>query len=333
MNLNSLERCATMALEAITREYPYHLSHRLKGPETITAPKALTPVFCGAYDWHSAVHGHWVLARMLKRAPDAGHANHWADALSHSLQPDKIERERAYLADHPGFERPYGIAWLLCLAAELVAHPHPTALRWREALAPLSALCADQLMSWLPKLPFPNRTGTHNQTAFSMALAWDWATQTKTDGAVTLLEERARDFFLEDRDYPLHHEPGGEDFLSASLGAAWMMTRVLQDPVEFERWLDRVMPDLGISGVLVPARCPDRTDGRLAHLDGLNLSRAWMLMSVADALPKTSPRLTELHRLAAIHRERGLESISGNHYAGTHWLGTFALYLEEHTTE
>jgi len=331
MKIDELTRFARLALGAIHREYPYHLSHTLFEEGSITSPRALTPAFYGAYDWHSAVHGHWVLARVMRRAPGSEIARACRAALAQSLKAANLQAECAYLERRPGFERPYGLAWLLTLTAELHTHDDPEALAWREELRPLERVAVNHLARWLPKLTHPTRSGTHSQTAFSMTLVWDWATRVGDEERLGLLAERAEAFFGKDRDYPLHLEPCGEDFLSASLGAAWLMTRVY--PVEtFRSWLDRVMPELGRGFGFAPVSTRDRTDGRLAHLDGLNLSRAWMLQDIRAALPERDPRRAPLETMAQEHRQAGLRSIADEHYAGAHWLGTFGLYVLDRAT-
>jgi len=331
MKTHDLSHFARLALDAVHREYPYHLSHTFFESESLSEPRDLTPAFYGAYDWHSSVHGHWVLARVLRRAPDSEIAPACRAALDQTLCPEKLSREHAYVARRPGFERPYGLAWLLTLAAELHTHEDPASPAWRRAIRPLEKVAAEHLATWLPKLTHPTRCGTHSQTAFSMALAWDWAGCVGDESLASLLRERAETFFGADRDYALHLEPSGEDFLSPSLGAAWLMARVYSTD-RFLTWLDRVMPELNRSFVFQPVTSGDPSDGRLAHLDGLNLSRAWMLHALIASLPDGDPRRDPLAAMAEAHERAGMESLSGEHYAGAHWLGTFGLYLVDRPT-
>ncbi|HEX9186257.1 MAG TPA: DUF2891 domain-containing protein, partial [Vicinamibacteria bacterium] len=227
------------------------------------------------------------------------------------------------------FERPYGLAWLLQLAAELREWGSPEARAWAEALAPLERASAARLREWLPKLTRPIRIGEHSQTAFALGLVLDWARVAGDRETETLVLSRARDFYGADRDCPLAYEPSGEDFLSPCLGEADLMRRVLA-PTGFAPWLSAFLPGLpkdGSSGWLAPGVVTDPTDPKLAHLDGLNLSRAWMLEGVARALPEDDPRLASLWAAAAVHREKGTSAVTGEHYEGGHWLGTFAVYL------
>lgn len=315
-----------MALGCVDQAYPNQIAHRMAGDEDARPPRALTPAFYGCYDWHSAVHGHWLLARAIRFAPQ------YADAararLAAHLTEAKLAAERAYLEPRAGFERPYGIAWLLTLhleLAELQGAGDPAGAL-AETLAPLAELCASRFDGWLPKLRWPTRSGTHAQTAFSLGLALDWA-------AANDPARRARWSALAeqlhggDRDLPLHLEPAGEDFLSASLAAADLMRRV-REAGDFAAWFDRALPDFAPPD---PVEVVDAADGRLAHLDGLNLSRAWMLERVGAALSQAGhPGAEQALASAAVHREAGLRGTLANaetHYAGSHWLGTFAMVL------
>jgi hypothetical protein len=315
-----IDRFARLALDCVHREYPNHISHLLRNDDDVRPPRALTPAFYGCYDWHSAVHGHWVLAVAAREAESEAVRIACREALARSITPSNIAAEVAYLAARPTFERPYGLAWLATLYAEL--EPEFAAI-----LAPLVEVAAAHLRRWWSKLSSPIRSGTHSQTAFAMGLLLEaWTRTGRTDDAAQIVE-RARTFHLRDRDLPIHLEPDGEDFLSPSLGVADLMSRIL-DPPRFAAWLDRAIPALGRDGsLLVPATVSDPTDGRLAHLDGLNLSRAWMLRTIARALPDRDPRIAVLERLADAHRERGLASVGSENYEGAHWLGTFATRL------
>jgi Protein of unknown function (DUF2891) len=224
-----------------------------------------------------------------------------------------LTAEAAYMSSRKSFERPYGLAWLLQLGVELRESKSPLA----EHLAPLEAVAIERIKTWLPKLSHPVRTGEHSQTAFALGLMLDAARQAKDDAFAGLLAQRARDFYFNDTRAPLNYEPGGQDFLSPALAEADIMRRVLAPP-EFAKWFRRFLPKVQ----LTPAVVTDPTDGQLAHLDGLNLSRAWMLEGIASAYPKP-----ELIRLAAAHREAGVKAVSNVHYEGAHWLGTFAMYL------
>ena len=271
----------------------------------------------------------------LTEDPDAAWAREARSALGRSLTAENLAAERRYLMGEgrETFERPYGLAWLLQLAAELRGWDDPEAQAWSESLRPLEAAAADRLRSWLPKLSHPIRTGEHSQTAFAFGLALDWARSAGDDDLERLLTERSRALYLGDRDCPLGYEPSGQDFLSPCLAEADLMRRLLV-PAEYAAWLGRFLPDVPLPGEpgadgswLVPAVVTDPTDGKLAHLDGLNLSRAWMLEGIAAGLPADDPRRGALLAAAAEHRRSGLASVTGAHYEGGHWLGSFAAYL------
>jgi hypothetical protein len=325
------ERFARLALDCVHREYPNKIAHVLQSDEDVRPPRVLTPAFYGCYDWHSSVHGHWLLARLAHSFPDAGFAKEARAALAVSLTPANIAAEVAYLRG-PGrtsFERPYGLAWLLGLAAELRGWDDPQAREWAGILEPLEIESAQRIAAWLPKLQYPIRSGEHSQTAFAFGLIADW-TQVRGDvGLARLLEERARRYYLADRDCPLRYEPSGEDFLSPCLAEADFMRRMLPTR-EFAEWLGGFLPDLPTDGRadwLAPGIVTDRSDPKLAHIDGLNLSRAWMLEGIASRLPEKDRRRASLEAAARAHAAAALPAVTGEHYEGGHWLGTFAVYL------
>ncbi len=324
-------RLASLALECVHREYPNKIAHVLNDDGDARPPRELTPAFYGCFDWHSSVHGHWLLVRLARQYPDAETTEASRAALASSLTLENVLAEVEYL-EAPGrdtFERPYGLAWLLQLAAELREWDDPGARRWRDALAPLEALAAERIREWLPKLTYPIRSGEHSQTAFAFGLILDWARIAADDEMVTLLERRIGDYYFADYDCPLRYEPSGQDFLSPCLAQADLVRRV-KDPVDFADWLHRFLsgiPDDGGAGWLEPAVVTDPTDGKLVHLDGLNLSRAWMLEGIAAGLPARDGRRPALLAAAEAHRASGLSSVTGETYEGGHWLGTFAAYL------
>jgi len=322
-------RFAGLALACVHREYPNKVGHVLFGDDDVRPPRDLTPAFFGCFDWHSAVHGHWLLVRLVRTFPEADFAKPARAALSHSLTEANMAGELKYAEKRPGFERPYGLAWLLQLAAELRQWEDEDARKWAATLEPLEQLVARRLIEWLPKLSHPIRSGEHSQTAFAMGLALDWARATNDASAERVLESRARDFYGDDESCPLAVEPSGHDFLSPCLGAADLMRRVLP-PNGFAAWLSRALPEIPTDGTtawLEPVAPSDRRDGKIAHLDGLNLSRAWMLEGIASGLPKGDARTPALIAAARAHREAGLSAVTGEHYAGGHWLGSFATYL------
>jgi len=325
------ERFARLALACVGKEYPNKISHVLSGDSDVKPPRELTPAFFGCYDWHSAVHAHWLLARLARTMPDAPFAPEARAALGRALTPANVAAEVRYLEGdgRVSFERPYGLAWLLQLAAEIRQWPSLEARAWSATLEPLEKAAADRIGTWLPKLSRPIRIGEHSQTAFAFGLVLDWA-RAAGDGARTrLLESRIRELYAADRACPLAYEPSGEDFLSPCLGEADLMRRILP-PREYAAWLGGFLPGLprdGSARWLAPAVVTDPGDPKLAHLDGLNLSRAWMLEGMAAGLPAGDRRLASLRATAAAHRMAGLRAVTGAHYEGGHWLGTFAVYL------
>lgn len=327
----ALERYARLALDCVEREYPNKIAHVLNSDADARPPRALTPAFYGCLDWHSAVHAHWMLARFARARPHSAIAPLARTALARSLTPTRIAGEVAYL-DGPGrtsFERPYGLAWLLQLAAELREWDDPDAQAWTRALAPLESLAADRLRHWLPRLTYPIRSGEHSQSAFALGLAFDWARTRGDTRLEELIRGRAQAHHAGDQGCPLAWEPSGQDFLSPCLAEADLMRRVLPAG-EFAAWLSAFLPGLPVAAQpdwLPPARVSDRSDPKLAHLDGLNLSRAWMLEGIAAALPVADARRATLQAAASAHRDTALAAVTGEHYEGGHWLGTFALYL------
>ena len=329
--VSAVARFAALALECVHKEYPNKISHVLAGDADAQPPRLLTPAFYGCYDWHSSVHGHWLLARLARLYPDAPFAQLARAALARSLTPANITAEVQYLRG-PGrtsFERPYGLAWLLQLATELHEWGIPEARGWSAAMEPLEREAAARLTAWLPKLTRPIRVGEHSQTAFGFGLALDWARARGDRAFEALLVTRAREFYERDRACPIAYEPSGEDFLSPCLAEADLMRRIL-DPAAFAAWLGVFLPEVTRDTPvtwLEPGIVTDPSDPKLAHLDGLNLSRAWMLDGIVQGLPAGDPRRAVLAGTARVHRETGLRSVTGEHYEGGHWLGTFAVYL------
>ena len=328
----SVARFADLALACVHREYPNKIGHVLQSDEDARPPRELTPMFYGCFDWHSAVHGHWLLARLCRLYPEASFVPRARAALAQSLTAENARGELRYLKgkNRGSFERPYGLAWLLQLAAELEEwqKSDPAVRPWRKALAPVEALAAKRFKSWFPKLSHPIRTGEHSQTAFAMGLVLDWARSCEDREMEELIEKRAKDYYLKDRMGNLAFEPGGQDFLSPLLAEADLMRRVLPKAA-FAAWLGSLLPGLPMDGglLMVPAVVTDKADGKLAHLDGLNLSRAWMLEGIVRGLPKGDPRRLGLENSALAHRESGVLAVSKEHYEGGHWLGSFAVYL------
>ncbi len=323
-----------LALDCAVQEYPNKIGHTMQSDADQGTPRSLHPAFYGCFDWHSSVHGHWLLARFARLYPEHEMAAEARTVLNGNLTPELIDVEVEYLLaeGRTSWERPYGLAWLLQLALELREWENEgsaDARRWAAALGPLEDACVVRLENWLPKLTYPIRTGEHSQTAFAFGLVLDYA---RTAGDTTLTDlviQTTRRLYAPDTDSDLRYEPSGQDFLSPILAEADLMRRVME-PREFGIWLGGFLTDLPSghdSSWLPTATVSDRSDGKLAHLDGLNLSRAWMLEGIATGLPPGDPRQSALTAAAFFHRETGLKAVTGEHYEGGHWLGTYAMYL------
>lgn len=323
-------RFAALALACVQKEYPNKIAHVLNSPADIKAPHELTPAFYGCYDWHSSVHGHWLLARLVRELPNAEFAKPAMAALEANITPAHIAGEVAYLngTGRETFERPYGLAWLLELAAELRETKTPRAATLSAALEPLERAVVTRLKAWVPKLAYPIREGEHAQTAFSFGLMLDYA-RANDPALAAMVDAKVREFHLKDRDCPMSYEPSGQDFLSPCIAEADVMRRVLA-PNELAAWLTAFLPKIPTtsSAAWLPIGVvTDKSDGKLAHLDGLNLSRAWMLEGIAAGLPANDRRRGALLAAAAAHAQSGLAAVSGEHYEGGHWLGSFGTYL------
>jgi hypothetical protein len=324
-------RFARLALRCVGKEYPNKVEHVLNDAGDVQSPRALHPAFYGCYDWHSSVHGHWLLARLLRLYPDLPEAQEIRRALGANLTAENVRAEIEYFRA-PGrqsFERTYGWAWLLKLEEELRGRDDADARRWAASLQPLADLIAQKYVEFLPKQNYPIRTGVHPNTAFGLALAFDYAKSSGDRRLEGLIAERSRTYYLKDSDYPAAWEPGGEDFLSPALTEADLMRRVLS-PQGFRRWFRAFLP--GISrgepaGLLKPAVVSDRTDPKLVHLDGLNLSRAWCMRSIASALSPRDPARKVLADAARLHAADALAHVASGNYEGEHWLATFAVYM------
>jgi len=331
MDGSTVENFANLALHCIHQEYPNKIGHVMQSDDDVAPPRKLTPAFYGCFDWHSSVHGHWLLTRLSKLYPDAEFSAVAKAGLGQSLSAERLAGDAAYLAGEgrASYERPYGLAWLLCLADELHTWDNEDAQQWSKNLAPLEAEAANRIRAWLPKLYYAIRTGEHSQTAFAFGLILDWAETVEDEEMVTLVKGTSLRFYLEDRACPLSYEPSGQDFLSPCIAEADLMRRILP-PRQFASWLDEFLPQIpteGSSNWLPIGVVTDRADGKLAHLDGLNLSRAWMLEGIRAGLPEDDPRRAALKAAADTHSTSGLASVTGEHYEGGHWLGSFATYL------
>jgi hypothetical protein len=322
---------ARAALGHVAREYPGKLDHVLTGPADLVTPAALHPIFFGSFDWHSCVHAYWLLARLLRRCPDLAEAARIRDRFATSFTRDNVAVELAYLSrPFTGtFERPYGWAWLLKLAAELHVHPHGEAAHWSAALQPLAEAFARRFLDFLPKARYPIRSGVHSSTAFALTLAMDYAQTCNDVELAEALTRAAHDWYLDDADCQAW-EPGGDDFLSPCLIEAECMRRTLP-PEQFGVWFKRYLPRLAQReprALFQPVFASDRSDGKIAHLDGLNFSRAWCWSLLAGALPESDPRVVLMRDVAAEHREASIKHIAED-YMGEHWLATFAMLAFE----
>ena len=319
-------RFACLVLAGVNREYPNKLDHVINGQEEVRSPRELHPAFFGCFDWHSAVHGHWLLARILRMFPEGQAAGQIRAALSKSLTPRNIGIEIAYLSrpNSGSFERTYGWAWLLKLAEEISRCTHASVEGsggWLDALWPLAEAFEHRFLNYLPRAEYPIRTGVHPNTAFALAFAHDFAAHFGRTELRLLVDMKAEGYYLGDVDYPAHLEPSGADFFSPALMEADLMRRVL-DRDAFSAWFIRFLAGAARAEprcLFEPAGVSDRSDLQIVHLDGLNLSRAWNLRNVGNALG------LDLRAAAARHIDASLPHVASGSYAGEHWLATFAM--------
>ncbi len=326
------DRFAALALKCIQQEFPNKISRTTDNAEAIGRPRKIFPTFYGCFDWHSAVHGHWLLVRLLNIGPqDAAWRDDAVKKLDENFAPENLAGEVANFARpaRGSWERPYGLAWYLQLTTELRQWQSPQAKIWLERLKPLEADIVQSLKDWLPKLAYPIRLGTHNQSAFAFGLMLDWAREVKDTEMEALIVSRSLAFHEHDVDCPLAYEPSGEDFLSPCLMEADLMRRILSTK-EFSTWLADFMPGIpkdGSGDWLAPGIVHDASDGKLVHLDGVNSSRAWNLYNLARSLPQGDSRKGALVAAAEVHAKTGVAAVSDEHYSGSHWLASFATYL------
>jgi hypothetical protein len=322
---------AALALKCVTREFPNKPEHVINNDSEVKGPKVLHPAFYGCYDWHSSVHGHWMLIRLLKTFPSLPESRQIREALNANLTAENIQQEVAYMKqpNRQSFERTYGWAWALKLAEELHTWNDSDGKRWAQNLQPLAETLSQFYRTFLPKQTYPIRTGVHPNTAFGLAFALDYAKTVGDTELESLLDERSRAYFANDADYPGAWEPGGEDFFSAALMEADLMRRVMK-PQEFATWFHKFLPGVekgNPASLLQPAIVTDRTDPKLVHLDGLNLSRAWCMRSIGKALPEKDPARKFLLVSAEKHAAAALAHVASGDYAGEHWLASFAVFL------
>ena len=331
MTLEQANGFVKLALAGIDREYPNKTSHVTTGPDDRKSPREMHPVFYGHYDWHSSVHGHWMLLRLVKEFPEAPFAKEVRGIIGGRFTKENLEAETAYfrVKDNRSFERMYGWAWALRLALELRTWDDPEARKWQENFSPLEKEIVAMAKEYLPKLDWPVRCGFHPETAFPLGQMLDYARQTGDSDFEQLLIAKSRAFYGKDRAYPAAYEPSGNDFFSPGLNVADLMRRVLPAD-EYSTWLTGYFPDLakGEAGdLLTPVKVSDPTDPQLIHLAGLNLTRAWTMRGIASVLPDTDSRKKVLLDSAARHADAGLAMVASGHYEGEHWLASFAVYL------
>ncbi len=331
LNQPGASRFARLALKCVRKEFPNKPEHVMNDKSDVSSPSTLHPAFFGCYDWHSSVHGHWMLVRLLRRFPTLPEADEIRNALNANLTRENIQTEVAYLKqpNRQSFERTYGWAWLLKLGEELYVRKDADGRRWLENLQPLVDALVERYIAFLPKQNYPIRTGVHPNTAFGLAFALDYAKAAGNEKLISLIVERSGTYFGGDSNYPASWEPGGEDFFSPALLEADLMRRVLK-PEEFQRWFRRFLPRLNRlepKTLLRPAVVTDRTDPKLVHLDGLNLSRAWCMQSIARTFPQNDPTRKVLVESARLHARDALAHVASGDYAGEHWLASFAVYM------
>lgn len=322
---------ARLALAGIAREYPNKPADVLEGPVDVRPTREVHPAFYGCYDWHSAVHGHWMLVRLLRRFPGMPLEAEVRAAVAANLTAGNLQAEaRSFLRpEAKSFERPYGWAWLLKLAEELHDWDDPQGRQWLDNLQPLVDVIVSRALDYFPKQTYPTRSGVHSNTAFGLAFALDYARAVGHRELEALLVERSTAFFGTDERLPVAWEPGGADFFSPSLMEADLMQRVLS-AAAFREWLARALPDVAAGGpasLMTPAVVTDRGDPQIVHLDGLNISRAWCMRRIAAAFPTGDPIRRVLDEAAAAHAAAAVPHVTSGDYAGEHWLASFATYL------
>ena len=324
INIEEANRLAQLPVECIETEYPNKLGQTIGGDSDLKSPKTLHPAFYGCFDWHSAVHGHWSLVKLLKEFPELENSEQLKKKLLSNISKRNILKEVKYFhGEHnKSYERTYGWAWLLKLAEEIHTWDDETARQLETNLQPLTDLIVEKYIEFLPKLNYPVRVGTHSNTAFGLSFPYDYAVTTKNDSLKSMIVDRAKDFYLKDQDCPMGWEPSGFDFLSPCLEEAALMKRVLGRD-EFDKWMSDFMPNLENKDFeMEPGEVSDRSDGQLVHLDGVNFSRAWNLNKIAE----NDEKYHHLANVANMHINHSLPNIVGDSYEGGHWLGSFAIY-------
>ena len=340
LNQTQASYFSQLALKCARKEYPNKLDHTMNSEGDVKPPQSLHPAFYGCYDWHSSVHGHWLLAHLLRLYPELPEAAKIRETLDTNLTTKNIKIENEYFltSGRASYERPYGWAWLLKLHEELNSWNDADAQKWFKALQPLADTIIKKYIDFFEKQTYPIRVGTHFNSAFGLSFALDYVNAVKSKDpeeqqVLAKLKERivdsSRRYFASDANYPATWEPGGDDFLSGSLIEADLMRRVLS-PAEFRLWFRRFLPGIANGrprNILNPAIVSDRSDPKIVHLDGLNLSRAWCMRSIASSLPRRDAARRVLAEAANRHAEATLKFVSSGNYEGEHWLASFAVYM------
>ena len=329
LDITQANRLARLPMDCVGQEYPNKLNQTLSGEQDLKSPEELHPAFFGCFDWHSAVHGHWSLVRLLKEFPDLDESETIRNLLLTRISAENILQEIEYfkIEHNKTFERTYGWAWLLKLAEELETWDDPLGKELGKNLNPLTELIINMYIKFLPKLKYPIRVGTHTNTAFGLSFAFDYALTSSNEALKTAIITRSKDFYYNDKVCPMQWEPGGYDFLSPCLQEADIMRKVLSKE-EYKKWLQDFLPELSNPEFnLEPGIVSDRSDGHLVHLDGVNFSRAWCLYGIAGSLPEYS----HLQQIADDHIKHSLSSITDGNYEGGHWLASFAIYALKST--
>jgi hypothetical protein len=324
LNLEQANRLLQLPIHCVNTEYPNKLNQTIEGDEDLKSPKELHPTFYGCFDWHSSVHGHWSLVSLLKKFPNLKDASTTKEILLTSISKENIEKEVAYFnkKHNKSYERTYGWAWLLKLAEELHTWNDPIAKELEQNLQPLTDLMVQKYIEFLPRLKYPIRVGEHSNTAFGLAFAWDYANTVGDKELLKIINNRAKYYFMNDKNCPISWEPSGFDFLSPCLQEAAIMKRVLPKN-EFKNWLSEFLPKLKNKDFKIAVgEVSDRSDGKLVHLDGVNFSRAWAL----NRIIKDMPEYNHLKNIANQHINYSLPNVVGDSYEGGHWLGSFAIY-------
>lgn len=330
LNISSADHFAELALGCIQKPFPYKPGHVIQDATDNDLPEVLHPAFYGCFDWHSSVHGHWMLLRLIKLFPEMQHADEIRAGLYANLSKENLDLEANYFSRNgtKSFERTYGWAWLLKLAEELHGWQDEDGKVWRGNIKTLEETIVQRYLDFLPKQEYPIRTGEHPNTAFGLAFAWDYAAKVDNTELKELIEVRSKDYYLNDQNCPASWEPGGSDFLSPCLEEADLMRRII--PIEtYWDWLHHFLPGIEVAKPLnlyKPVNVSDRSDPKIVHLDGLNLSRAWCLYGIRNTLYAKDDNRTIIEQAADAHLRATLPNISSGDYAGEHWLGSFAVY-------